>query len=347
MNVHFDVGHPAHVHLFKNAIDELQARGHETLVTSRRKEVTTDLLDAYGIDHRPISEQGDSSLALATELVVRAARLVRTIRSFGSDVVVSHINPSAAQAAWLTGAKSVVFNDDEAAAKVGGRITHPFATAVCTPSTYRLDLGEKHRLYDGFHELAYLHPDRFTPDPAVLQRAGIDPDDPYYVLRLVSFRAHHDVGHSGFSPRGAGRLVDRLSEHGAVYVTSEDGLPPAYEEYQLPVAPKSIHHLLAFADLYVGDSQTMATEAAVLGTPAIRSNSFAADEDISIFRTLDAEYGLVRSIGDEEAAIERAVEMATDPTAGERWERRRQNLLDDTEDVTDFMIDVIETEGRR
>ena len=35
-----DVAHPAQVHLFRNALAELQDRGHETFVTSREKEVT-------------------------------------------------------------------------------------------------------------------------------------------------------------------------------------------------------------------------------------------------------------------------------------------------------------------
>jgi len=65
MKAHFDVGHPAHVHLFKHAIDEVEARGHDTLVTSREKEVTTSLLDAYGIDHVPISKKGTTTFDLA------------------------------------------------------------------------------------------------------------------------------------------------------------------------------------------------------------------------------------------------------------------------------------------
>ena len=35
-----------------------------------------------------------------------------------------------------------------------------------------------------------------------------------------------------------------------------------------------MHHALYFAQIYIGDSQTMAAEAAVLGTPSIRFNDF-------------------------------------------------------------------------
>lgn len=35
-----------------------------------------------------------------------------------------------------------------------------------------------------------------------------------------------------------------------------------------------MHHVMAFASLYIGDSQTMAAEAGVLGTPFVRFNDF-------------------------------------------------------------------------
>jgi len=46
----FDIGHPADVHFFKNLIWEMQKRGHETVITARRKESTFQLLDYYNFD---------------------------------------------------------------------------------------------------------------------------------------------------------------------------------------------------------------------------------------------------------------------------------------------------------
>ncbi len=341
MKVHFDVGHPAHVHLFKHAIDEVEARGHETLVTSREKEVTTQLLDAYGVDHVPISEKGTSTLDLAKEWIVRELKLVWHARRFDADVVVSHFNPSAAHAAAVTGAESVVFNDDEVAAGSLGMVTHPFASAVVTPSCFREDLGEAHRTYEGFHELAYLHPDRFEPDPEGLEARGVAVDEPYYVLRFVAWGAHHDVGESGFSRRAKRELVEFLDERGTVYITSEDPLPGEFEEYRLPVPPEDVHDLLYYADGYVGDSQTMALEAGILGTPAVRSNSFAASDDVSNVVHLEETYGLLRSFGDERAAVETVKELVDDPRTQDRWNDRREALLEECVDVTDAIVDVV------
>ncbi len=46
--------------------------------------------------------------------------------------------------------------------------------------------------YPGYHELAYLHPRRFTPDRGVLAEAGISEGERYFVLRFNAFKAHHD-----------------------------------------------------------------------------------------------------------------------------------------------------------
>ncbi len=42
----FVVGHPAHVHLFKNVMRTLSGRGHEVFAAAVRKELTTALLEA-------------------------------------------------------------------------------------------------------------------------------------------------------------------------------------------------------------------------------------------------------------------------------------------------------------
>jgi len=341
VRVLFDVCHPAHVHLFKHAIGALEADGHETLVTSREKEVTTQLLDAYGIDHEPLSSQGDGGLGLAVEWLAREVRLLRRARRFDPDVIVSHLNFAAAHASTLLRRPNLVFNDNEEAARLLGPLVHPFSDVVCTPSSFAADLGDVQRRYDGFHELAYLHPDRFSPDPDALRGHGVDPDDPYFVVRLVSWAAYHDAGREGLSAEARRELVSTLDAYGDVYVTSEAPLPAEFEDYRLPVPPETIHDLLAHADLYVGDSHTMAIEAGLLGTPAVRFNFLVDGGDLGGYDVLGDTYGLVRSTADEREGLDLVASLVGDAGAGERWAERRRRLLSDTVDVTEFMLDRI------
>src|SRR6056297_2847304 len=104
----FDINHPAQVHLFRHAITELEEQGHETVVTSREKELTTDLLDAYGIDHRPLSAAGDGTASLVTELATREWRLLGVARSFDPDVIVSRLSPAAAHVSTVIGCPNLV-----------------------------------------------------------------------------------------------------------------------------------------------------------------------------------------------------------------------------------------------
>ncbi len=340
MRVQFDLTHPAHVHLFKNAIRALAADGHAVAVASREKEVTTALLNAYGIEHTVLSSKGTTTAALISEWTLRELRTISFTRKFDPDVVVSRALPSAVHAAALTGAKSIVVTDTEYAWKVS-KLIAPFVDYWCTPEGFTGDYGENHRTHEGFDELAYLHPNWFSPDPDRLEAYGVDPEEPYFVLRFVSMGAHHDVSRSGLSPDAKRRLVEELSDHGTVYISSERPLPPELSDYESPVPPEEIHQLLAGAALLVGDSETMATEAALLGTPTIRVNSHATDEALGVFVELE-DRGLVESIGDEAAAHDRAVELATDPEAGDRWAQRRDELLDEGVDVTEYMLDIIE-----
>ena len=50
MKILIDIGHPAHVHLFRNMIKQLHIDGHKLQITARDKEVTFKLLNYYKID---------------------------------------------------------------------------------------------------------------------------------------------------------------------------------------------------------------------------------------------------------------------------------------------------------
>lgn len=345
MRALFDVSHPAHVHLFKHAIDELDREGHAVRVLSREKEVTTELLDAAGIEHRPLSRKGESPLALAREWLGRELRVLRAVQRFDPDIVVSRLNPAAVHAARLTSTPSVVFHDTEAAGTLASW-TLPLADVVCTPAA----LDERwsgQRRYQGYQELAYLHPSRFDPEPQALREAGVPVDEPYSVVRLVAGDAHHDYGNDALPGAVRDCVVDVLGELGPVYASVEaDGTVPDGTE-PLPVPPERLHDLLAFADCYVGDSNTTAVEAGLLGTPALRYDTFG-EGTLQNFVELESEYGLVQSTGDGERLVELVKGVARQPdAAAARWREARNRLLAEKVDVTGYMLDLLELEVGR
>lgn len=334
-----DILHPAHVHFFRNFIGEMERRGHRFLITARDKECTVELLRSYGLEHAVLSRHRHGSAALALELIVRTARFWRRARRFRPDFLLGIMGPTIALAGKLLPSKTVIFYDTEMAA-VTNRFAYPLADRVCTPECYQGKIGSHHVTYPGYHELAYLHPRRFTPDPGVLESHGLSVDEPLFLVRFVSWGASHDVGERGFSMAGKRRLVERLTRAGRVLISSEGPLPEDLERYRFPLPVQDIHHVLAFARLLVGESATMASEAAVLGTHAL----FVSKTGRGYTDEQEARYGLVHNFDhrQEDEALARVEELlgAEDLQADGR--RRRERLLAEKIDVTGWMVDYFE-----
>lgn len=350
LRVLVDVNHPAQVHLFRHAMAELRRRGHETFVTSREKEVTVDLLDAYGIEHVPLTSRGSSTLGLALELLRRERRLLGVAREFRPHVLLGRLGPAPAHVAALVGARFVAVDDTHIDSWPVRRAYHsltlPFVDTVCAPPSLDLPVDGARRRPLDFQELAYLHPRYFEPDPSVLTSHGVDPAEPYFVVRLAGWDAYHDVGHRGLSPAAAADLVSLLEAHGTVYVSAERSVPPALAGRELPTPPEHVHQVLYHADLYVGDSGTMSTEAAMLGTPAVRTNSMVGNDE-NVFRELERRYGLLRSFADEERAIEAVEALLDDDVEREEWRRRRARLVEEQPDVTERIVEAVLEAGPR
>ncbi|WIV66207.1 DUF354 domain-containing protein [Natrialbaceae archaeon AArc-T1-2] len=338
------IQHPAHVHFYRHVIDELEARGHGVFVFARENDLAVPLLEHYDIDHEVLASSQESIVGLVRTQLTYELRLLRRARTIDPDVMTAIGGVAVSHVAHLVGARSVVFLDNEGV--TSHRITTPFAHVVCTPRAFREEYGDTHRRYDGYQELAYLHPARFDPSPDRLRAHGVEPDERYSVLRFRTWDALHDVGEAGLSPAGKRRLVDILADHGEVYITSSDPLPSDLEPYRLPVPTHLIHDLLYYADCYAGDSATMATEAGVLATPAVRIQSFATgDREFSNFVELEERYGLVRSTADERDALELVATLVADPETTAIWRARRERLLGEKIDVTSFVVEVLEAQA--
>ncbi|RQG99369.1 DUF354 domain-containing protein [Natrarchaeobius oligotrophus] len=340
MRIVVTIQHPGHVHFFRNAVADLERREHEVHVFAREKGVAIDLLEAYGIDHEVLAGGADSLLSLAKTQAAYEARLLCRARRIDPDVITGIGGVAAAHVAAALRTKSLVFYDTEHASLITS-LGYPFADVVCTPACYRGDVGSKQVTYPGTHELAYLHPDLFEPDPSVLDEVGVDPDESFAVVRLSGWNASHDVGHGGFDdPR---EVIERLEAAGTTVLVTAEGEPPSdVASYRLRTPPERMHDLLAFADVVVGEGATTAAEAAVLGTPAVYVNSLSLGYTDEL-----SKYGLLYSYnGDErhEQALETAVSILESEV--DVWERRRDRLLDECIDVTAFVVRSIETTAR-
>lgn len=341
MRVLIDIGHPAHVHFYKNTIKELKDRGHEVLVTARDKDVAINLLKAYKIDFIPVGKIGNTKLDLINEWIKRDYEIFKIARKFQPDVLMGMLNPCAGHSAKLLGKKCFIFNDSEVVNSTA-MITYPFTDIIFTPSNFGKDLGNKQVRINGYKELAYLHPDHFVPNTDVFDKLDINENDRYIVMRFVAWKAGHDIKRKGFDLDTKVHFVKELEKHAKVYISSESKLEEELEAYRISIAPEKMHDFLFYAQMLVGDSQTMTTEAAVLGTPAVRCNSFVGVDDMANFIELEEKYELIFNFNEHEKALSKAIELIQIPDIKEQWKKKRDSLLKDKVDVSAFMVDYIE-----
>ena len=233
----------------------------------------------------------------------------------------------------------MIFPDSEVV-KLTNRYVVPLCTKVVTPDSFRLDYGKKHCRVAGIYEDCYLSPQVFQPDPSVVDQYGLQ--RPYAVLRFVGWFANHDVGQGGFNSEEKQQLVRELARNMTVYISSERELPTDLQQYRLPTPASQIHHVLAFADLYVGDSQTMAAEAALLGTPAIRSNTFVGANDMSNFIMLQEQYGLLYNIATPAEAIRQAAQLSLN-SKKEEWLHKREQYYSRVGDINAQIVSLLES----
>ena len=344
MRILVEILHPAHVHFFRNAIEFWKKRGDQVLVLSREKDVANELLEAYGIEFESISRLGSSKVSLVGEMLVRDYRMWSRARAFKPDVLVGIMGVTIVQVGKLIRKPAIVFYDTENA-KVTNRVVYPLAHSVCTPECYAAPVNGKHVRYPSYHELAYLHPERFTPDVSVVRSVGLEPDKPYFVLRFVSWQASHDVGESGFDLSLKRELVALLSERGRVLISSENPLPPDLEHLRFMAPVQHMHHVLSFATMLVGESATMASEAAVLGVPAF----YIADTGRGYTDEQEATFGLVWNFSrrDARAALTKISELLDDPKTPELLSKRRERMLNERVDATSWLIEYVDSVVRK
>ena len=341
MKVLIDIGHPAHVHFFKNIIWSLENKGHEVLVTARKKDVATDLLDAYKISYIPVGQIGQSKFDLIKEWIKRDYDIFKIARKFNPDVLMGMLNPCVAHSSKLLRKKCLIFNDSEVVNSTA-IITYPFVDVIFTPSNFSKDAGKKQVKIDGYKEHAYLHPNYFVPNPDVFNNMDIDVDDKYILMRFVAWKAGHDTNQKGFDLDTKLHYVKTLEKYAKVYISSETELPPELEDYRIKIPPEKIHDFLYYAQMLVGDSQTMTTEAAVLGTPVVRCNSFVGENDMANFIELEQKYHLIFNYNDYDKALNKAVELIQYPNLKEEWNIKSEQLSNDKTDVSSFIVDFIE-----
>lgn len=338
------LGHPAHFHLYKIAIRNWQESGNEVFILIKKKDILEDLLKNAGLPYFNILSEGrkDSKFGIMIGLLKRAYRLWSFCLKYKPDILTGTSVENSFVGKLLKIPVVNVNEDDAAVVPLYAKLSYPTATAILNPRVCNSGKWDSVAVkYESYQELAYLHPNHFKPDAGVVNQY-FSANSPYFIIRFAKLNAHHDAGIQGINTEIARRIIGILKPHGDIYITSERALEPEFEPYRIKINPLDMHHVMAFAHLYIGDSQTMAAEAGVLGVPFVRFNDFVGK--IGYLQELEDYYRLGYGIKTNQVeemynAIQEILEM---PDKQNIFRVRREKMLSEKIDFAQFLTWFIE-----
>lgn len=343
MNILFHLGHPAHFHLFKNVIKKLHDNDHTASILIKKKDILEKLLVDANFKYENIlpTGRGDSKIQIALGLLKQDLRLLyfclknRPEILVGTSVSIAHIGRI------LRIPSYVVNEDDFSAVPLFAKMAYPFATSIISPDVCNNGKWEyKSIKYNSYHELAYLHPENFVPDMQVVEKY-IKLDRPFVLMRFASLGAHHDFGKNGIDDKLALKIIELIKPYANVYLTSERQYAAELEKYRLNINPLDIHHVISHAKMYIGDSQTMAAEAGVLGIPFIRYNDFVGK--IGYLADLEDNYELGIGIkpGDHKGIEEATLSIIKNAESKSEYQKKRDLMLDDKMELSEYLYSIL------
>jgi uncharacterized protein len=346
MNYLFFFVHPSKFHVFRQTINHLIKNGHQVEILITSKDILEDLVKLEGWKYTNIFPEGrkikglPSSLSSAINLIRTIYRLFKFTRNKSYDLFVTD-DLLVFIGKWKK-IKTFVLVDDDLAVVKQFAIVLSQSDYILAPEITNIGKYESKKIgFPGYKELAYLHPNHFKPDISIIRQ--FNPDlRAYFLIRLVSLRAYHDVGMKGISDVQLEKLIQILETKGKVFISSERNLPEKFEKYRIKINPLDISNVLYFAQLFIGDSQTMTSEAAILGTPAFRCNDFAGK--ISVMEEKEIKYGLSFNFPPsrfDEMYLKIKEVLEIDNFKND-FNVKREKMLEDKIDLTSFMINLFE-----
>jgi predicted glycosyltransferase len=337
MKILFDIAHPANVHYFKNLIRRLLGNGHSVIITAKDKDLVYKLLDVYGFKYYKLGNNKKTLVSRLFFIAKSTLKILKIIKKSKPDILISMGTTYCAFSAFLYGIPYFAFDDTEHA-KLNRILYLPFANKIFTPNSYKLNLGKKHHKFNAFMELFYLHPDIFKPNSKIKQKLRIKNNEPYAILRFISWDAFHDIGNKGISKRKRVEIINAVSKQMKVFVSVEGDLPSEFEKYRLKINAKDLHHALYYANFYIGEGATTASECSMLGTPAIYINPLSAG-------TLEKqeEFGLLWKVKNDYMTVKSIEKIIMDSRLKEKVSQRRldliKNMINPTEYFFRYLID--------
>ncbi|MDX9694899.1 MAG: DUF354 domain-containing protein [Bacteroidales bacterium] len=330
MRIIIDIGHPAHVHLFKHTAASLVKNGWEVMFSVREKGENVDLLVQYGFDFVIYGHTNRSIVSKILSLAQKNYSLYRVIKEFKPSITISHSSFYLAQVSWLCRIPNLTLEDTGNMEQI--LLYLPFTKYILTPKDYNRNHGKKHLYYDGFHETAYILPlIKNQNDFSNEKSTNI------ILIRLVDWAASHDFGHSGLTSNTIDEIINLVGSRFQIKILSEKPLPAHLHHLALKIQASQLHDLLNNVRLYIGEGATLASECALMGIPSVYVNSRSAG-----VINAQVEAGLLYHFKSSERVLDKIKDILSDDKYFSHHKTLAQEFLRNKIDLSKFLVWFIE-----
>ncbi len=340
MNILINISHPAHVHFFRNFIKIIKKNDHKVFVLARDKDNTFKLLNAFEIEYKVLGKHYKSLFGKLFGMVSQFLKLTYYGKKYKIDLLMDAGPFILAPVSFVLHKPYLVVNNTDVNFLLD--YTKIFGTYYLNNSSFTRDMGEKQILCNSINELAFLHPKYFKPNPRVLENLGVTKDERFILLRFVRWKSVDDLGFDGYSVDEIRDMAEKFAKYGKVFISSEYELPSDLEKLQIEKNSKirfgQMQDIEYYATLFFGESGAMASECAMLGTPAI----FVSPKKLGFTEELDKKYGLIYDFKSKDGALEKAFQLLQNDNLKREWSKKRDKLLQDKINYTDFLVWYIE-----
>lgn len=112
MRIAFFLNTPAHVHLYKNVIRNLESKGHKAIILARNYGDTVNLLDEIGFEYFVYANVPTSKYGKILALPFNVLKAYNFLRKKKPDLLIG-MGVYSAYTSQLLNKKCIIFNDSE------------------------------------------------------------------------------------------------------------------------------------------------------------------------------------------------------------------------------------------
>ena len=337
----FYIVHPSKFHLFRFTINELKKNNTVDIVINS-KDVLEDLIVKEGWSYFNIFPDGrnksdkPSIIKSGIKFLLTLWRLEKFLfRQKKYDLFIT--DDSLVVNGFFRRKMSYFFCDNDIKTIKINKILFYFASKIITPES--TDLGKfsyKQIPFKGNKAIAHLHPDYFKPSNNTLEKYNLI-ETQYCIIRLSLLNATHDIrDNKGITDQNLKNILDFIGNKYKVVILSERDTPNYIKDMLYNGNPSDIKDLLFFSKFIISDSGTMATEAAILGTPNILINKLA--EDIGVHQELKKEK-LQLYFNSFSDSIDSINMFINSNTLTQDWKRNKKRYIEKCDDLNKLLVE--------